>query len=254
MRKIFALEAVSKLLCTEKSMIFRPFTFDSTRSPPSGSAEENGREWSQKGDFNGKMSFTTAPLFLTFFSSLLCFFTTELHSVSPPGLFTKHLNQYFIETGSLCGDGIQLAIDAGFPEIYSIELSGAYYFYCIDRFASYPSVHLKHGDSAEVLEQILSQIDAPATFWLDGHYSGGKTTRGKTNTPILGELKAIANHPIKTHTILIDDIRCFGTNDFDYIELDEIIQVILQINPLYEISYEDGHLPKDILVAEVNEG
>ncbi len=35
-------------------------TVDSTRSTPSGSAEENGREWSQKGDFNGQMSFATA--------------------------------------------------------------------------------------------------------------------------------------------------------------------------------------------------
>ena len=37
----------------------RAATIHSTRSTPSGSAEENGREWSQKGDFNGQMSFAS---------------------------------------------------------------------------------------------------------------------------------------------------------------------------------------------------
>ncbi len=48
-------------------MILRPFASDSgaatihsIRSTPSGSAEENGRDWPQKGDFSGQMSFVTA--------------------------------------------------------------------------------------------------------------------------------------------------------------------------------------------------
>ena len=60
-------EAVAKLLCPEKSMILRPFasvseadTVIPTRSTPSGSAEEEGREWPQKGDFNRQMSFAIA--------------------------------------------------------------------------------------------------------------------------------------------------------------------------------------------------
>ncbi len=48
-------------------MILRPFasgcgaaTIHSMRSTPSGSAEENGRERPQKGDYNGQMSFALA--------------------------------------------------------------------------------------------------------------------------------------------------------------------------------------------------
>ena len=36
----------------------------------------------------------------------------------------------FIETGSYLGDGIQLAINSGFSEIYSIELGDHLYQHC----------------------------------------------------------------------------------------------------------------------------
>ena len=56
-------EEIAKLLCPEKSMILRPFESGSnadtghlTRPTPRGLGEENGREWPQKGDFNGQMS------------------------------------------------------------------------------------------------------------------------------------------------------------------------------------------------------
>jgi hypothetical protein len=62
---------------------------------------------------------------------------------------------------------------------------------------------------------ILSSINEPILFWLDGHYSGGETAKGEANTPILKELEFILRHPIKNHVILIDDARCFiGENDY----------------------------------------
>ena len=60
-------EAIAKLLCPEKSMFLRPFASDSkaaaghlTKPTPSGLVEEDGREWPQKGDFNGQMSVAIA--------------------------------------------------------------------------------------------------------------------------------------------------------------------------------------------------
>ncbi len=60
-------EAVAKLLCPEKSKILWPFASGSllTRAirrgqPRIGLSEENGRKWTQKGDFNGQMSFAIA--------------------------------------------------------------------------------------------------------------------------------------------------------------------------------------------------
>lgn len=185
------------------------------------------------------------------FSFLFIVGLQNLEAFSSKEVFAKYPNAYFVETGSYYGAGIQKAIDAGFSRIYSIELAEPLYQYCKNRFAWNPGVHLVLGDSAKVMDKVLNEIDAPATFWLDGHYSWGETAKGDTNSPILKELEAIAKHPIKTHTILIDDIRCCGTNDFDFVERDEIIAAILRINPAYQIHFEDGYWPNDILVATI---
>ncbi len=165
--------------------------------------------------------------------------------------FAKYPNEYFIESGGFFGDGIQMAIDAGFKKIYSIELKPAFHENNCLRFASYPFVNLVLGDTTDMLPVVLRKIDAPATFWLDGHYSGPGTARGKTNTPLLTELEHIAQHHIKTHTILIDDIRQFGTSDMDFITLDEVVEKIRSINPDYEFLFEDGYISNDVLVAIV---
>lgn len=44
--------------------------------------------------------------------------------------FEKYPNPIWVETGSHHGDGIQQAIDAGFKELYSIELSHDLYLRC----------------------------------------------------------------------------------------------------------------------------
>jgi hypothetical protein len=155
-------------------------------------------------------------------------------------------NKYFIETGSFYGES------GCFQQLFSIELAPHFVLHCKKRFAAYPNVTILEGDSTHVLPKLLAErIDAPATFWLDGHYSSGNTVRGMTNSPILAELDSIQNHPIKTHTILIDDVRQFGSIEFDFVELDEVIQKIKEINPKYQISFGPGCTPTDVLIATV---
>jgi hypothetical protein len=178
-------------------------------------------------------------------------FCQALNAIGSKHIFEKYPNKHFIETGSYEGEGIQFAIDSNFKNIYSIELSNFYYKQCCNRFAPYHFVNIFLGDSTEVLPIILKEIDAPATFWLDGHYSGPPTVKGQCNTPLLAELEHISQHPIKTHTILIDDARLFGTSQFDFISVETIIEKIRLINPNYEFFFEDGYVPKDILVAIV---
>jgi len=174
-----------------------------------------------------------------------------LFSYACPELFNKFPNHYFVETGSLEGAGIEGALKAGFSEIHSIELFERWYLLCTEKFKQNPNVHLWQGDSSVVLEEVISEIREPITFWLDGHWSGQGTALGETKTPIMKELEAIQRHPIKTHTILIDDVRCFGTDDFDFIQLSEVTDKILEINPNYVITYESGRFPMDILVARI---
>lgn len=178
-------------------------------------------------------------------------FPLFLYGRANPGFFSEFPNRYFVETGSCIGSGIEMALQTGFSEIHSIELSPKFYNECREKFAPYSHVHLWFGDSSVVLPEVIGEIEEPITFWLDGHWSGGETAKGATNTPLLEELKAIGNHPIKTHTLLIDDVRCFGTSHFDEIPLSKIIEKILEINPDYLISYRNGFQANDILVAQV---
>jgi hypothetical protein len=55
----------------------------------------------------------------------------------------------------------------------------------------------------------LSLVE-PALFWLDGHYSGGVTARGESDTPIYAELVHVLGSSHK-NVIVIDDARCFGS-------------------------------------------
>ena len=191
-----------------------------------------------------KSIFTFVFLFLTtFFQNIEATTTKEV--------FAKYPNKYFIESGTCMGDGVNMALECGFDQIYSFELANHLYNICCKRFAHSPNVHLILGDTTKAMPQLLKEIDSPATFWLDGHYSWNNTARGDTNSPILQELEIIQQHHIKNHTILVDDIRQCGTVEFDFIELDEIIQKILEINPDYTISFEDGYVPNDVLVAKI---
>jgi len=143
---------------------------------------------------------------------------------SPPPHFIKQriIKRYakkfainvFIETGTFIGDTVMSVRDI-FDEIYSIEIDKLLFEKAQEKFATYSHIHIFHGDSSKVLPLILSKVDKPALFWLDGHYSEGITGKGDLNTPILEELNAIALHTITNHVILIDDARLFdGTTDY----------------------------------------
>ncbi len=156
----------------------------------------------------------------------------------------------FVETGTAGGNGIYMSIFAGFEEIYSTEVDYEQYAFGLSRFHNEPTIHLFHDDSASALRKFLPGIEEPVLFWLDAHYCGNAPQYFE-KCPVLRELAAIGEHPVKTHPILIDDMRLFGTDEFDGISVDDLIQAIRKINPAYEISFEDGFVPKDVLVAKI---
>lgn len=118
------------------------------------------------------------------------------------------------------------------------------------KFKNNPNVLLHLKSSTTMLDDI-KDINEPITFWLDGHWSFGKTSYKEMYCPVLLELNAIERHHIKTHTILVDDVRLFGTSEFNFISLSTVKETILRINPKYKFSFADGHIPNDILVATV---
>ena len=50
---------------------------------------------------------------------------------------------------------------------------------------------------------------------------------------MLKEIAAIGTHSIKTHTILVDDVRCLGTPILDGITVDDVKQAIATVNTDY---------------------
>ena len=164
----------------------------------------------------------------------------------------------FIETGSAAGDGIVAALNAGFPIVHSVEVSDYYYNICAELFERNENVFLHHGQSTDKLHKILFKINEKCVFWLDAHWCGGATGGEGYGIPIMEELKIIANHRIKNHTILIDDMRLVrARNENEWAKfphsIKDIVDFIMTINPNYVISFEDtwdsAWFREEILIA-----
>lgn len=141
-----------------------------------------------------------------------------------------------VETGTFMGDMIE-AQRRNFKTLYSIELSKELFQKAKLKFKNFNHIHLVQGDSAEKLEEIVQQLNEPAIFWLDGHYSGGVTAQGTKDCPVWEELDAILKKDLN-HCILIDDARCFGT-DPAYPTIPEIESYLQTNSPSYKINVEE---------------
>jgi len=173
----------------------------------------------------------------------------------------------FIETGTYTGFTTMMARGWGFKKIHTVELMPHLYEKALDRFKDEDRITCWLGDTPDVLrENILPSLEGEATFWLDAHMMGptnhvpngvaGSNKYGPA--PILHELKAISEHPVKTHTIFIDDQRLFDTQVWNNVKRSDALRIIKQINPRYEFEWLDGgvgdwqrHLANDIIVAYI---
>jgi len=138
--------------------------------------------------------------------------------------------QVFVETGTYHGAMVYSVLN-NFEKILSIELDDHLFQRACKRFEGYEHVHIFQGESEKVLPEVLGQIDRPALFWLDAHWSGGDTARGPTETPVLEEVNCILSHPcVRDHVLLIDDARCF-TGENDYPEMSVFRDFLLSAQP-----------------------
>lgn len=125
-----------------------------------------------------------------------------------------------------------------FPSSFGIKASRNYHIY---------------QGGIDKLQEIMSDIAEPVTIFLGSHHP--EIDYVKANT-VLNELEAIKNHPINTHTILIDYIQYADTELFGNVSLDDVKNKLLEINKKYSFAFADGgHLEKEknaILVAYIN--
>jgi hypothetical protein len=142
-----------------------------------------------------------------------------------------------VETGTYLGLMVEAMKDS-FGRIYSIELDQTLYERARDRFSNDDHISIIQGDSGKVLADILSDIDEPCLFWLDGHYSGDITARGELDTPIVKELNHVFEHRAAGHVILIDDGRLFVGQD-GYPTMNELRELVCRANSDWICEIED---------------
>ena len=168
----------------------------------------------------------------------------------------QYMNDIFVETGTYEGDTVSIvANNENYKpsKIISLELSEVFFNNCTERFKDKRNITIHKANSKYDLLNIINPIDSQITFWLDSHWSGVPNIGCDPETicPILYELEQIKQHPIKTHTIMVDDIRLMDNHHFP-VNLDEILKKIKEINPNYIIKYyDDWTSQNDVLVAYI---
>jgi hypothetical protein len=146
-------------------------------------------------------------------------------------------SRVLIETGTYLGD-TPWAFRDDFLEIHSIEVQPELAELARRRFRRFPHIHIVEGDSAERLKEVVDHLRAPTLFWLDGHYSGGFTGRGRVDCPIWDELQVIFDRIKVPFGLMIDDARCFGSEP-GYPSLDEVCTYLSGRRDDYELSVEN---------------
>lgn len=154
----------------------------------------------------------------------------------------KFSNRIFVETGSSgLGKGIQSALNAGFEEVYSVEIVPNQYNECNEIFKNDNRVHLSLGDCSTWLDITLNKINEPCTIYLDAN---GKNL--ETQSIFDSSIEAIIRHGGKFHTILVDDMNG------DLRSIEEVYQSLLdpenhfnkqlhRVNHNYKLSIIDSH-------------
>jgi len=121
----------------------------------------------------------------------------------------------FVETGTHLGDTTQFMAKHGL-RCTTIELDQILAARARARFeAASEDITLLVGNSSDLLPQVVSELDGPALFWLDAHFSSGTTAGAGASPPLVDELTLVLQHRQYGHCIAVDDARdLLGLNGY----------------------------------------
>ena len=152
--------------------------------------------------------------------------TIDVTKVAPPppendawamfnvdGLLTDRLLRYrmkhqfacAVETGTFRGN-TTVGLARLFPKVFTIEMAAELYAEAKARFIHYPNVTALLGNSPEILQQILPELDYPLFAYLDAHWGD--------YWPLRDELTILLSVK-KPKLIMIHDFQVPG-RDFGY--------------------------------------
>jgi len=117
----------------------------------------------------------------------------------------------WIETGTYLGETTKF-LSKNSQMVFSIEPAELLHKFVSKRLIRLKNVQILLGTSEEVFESTINKLDGKANFWLDGHASGDITFSNQDVTPIVHELKILANHlpRFEEFAIFVDDVRGFA--------------------------------------------
>lgn len=143
----------------------------------------------------------------------------------------------FIESGTYLGATAFWA-SQHFSKVITIEASKELRDTAAQKYSSQKNIEFRHGNSPDVLADIVQQLDTPAIFWLDAHWSGGITYGQQIECPLRLELEIIKTSK-QENIVLIDDASFFlspppAPHRIDaWPTISEIIKDLERINPNY---------------------
>jgi tRNA G46 methylase TrmB len=170
---------------------------------------------------------------------------TNIKLESPDKVFkffkTNFNANIFFETGTYLGE-TTVKSSYIFEKVYTVELSKELFNNALTKFKNLDlkNIIIYNENSELITKQYCSNCKDRTVFWLDAHYSAGKTSGGDLENPLLKELEYILKSDTE-HFIIIDDVRYILTNFQESIckfpNIVDISKVILEYNnDRYDIS------------------
>jgi len=161
------------------------------------------------------------------------------------GWFRPH-TQFFVECGSAGGQGIQAAIEAGYEQIYSVDINPQCFKECQERFRKHNHVHLTHGDCGTWLADTLNTLNTPCVVYLDAN-----GWSGETESPYHASIAALRRHGRRDHFVIVDDMNHDNSSRAEMVRdlqrslsegsSQDIVRQLVSVNPDYYLYIEDSH-------------
>ncbi|EFG75325.1 hypothetical protein HMPREF0591_4789 [Mycobacterium parascrofulaceum ATCC BAA-614] len=137
------------------------------------------------------------------------------------GLLNTRGHRIFVEAGTYKGKTTAFFAQRA-EQVYSVELHGGLFAAAQKQFAGSPNVTLVHGDSLVEIPKIVAGCSTPPLVFLDGHFSGPGTAEGEVMEPAQLTLGQLAGVALAGTTVVIDDLRLFGSGLAGFPQLDSI--------------------------------
>jgi hypothetical protein len=149
---------------------------------------------------------------------------SDLFEMPAPHFIKQHVvlrnvikGSTIIETGTYTGETSKLLLTAS-DKVLTIEPDKTLYTKAHERFMENQGIEVLNGTSEEIFPNLLPKISGDISFWLDGHFTGEGSFKGKLDSPIKVELFEIQKNMknFKKICILVDDVRCFNSKLPEY--------------------------------------